>query len=67
MIAGLQILDGPSVHFVAPVSELVVIPYQSVPPHVHIVPYLSEGTCWSSDSVRYFLESSGSKDQLPGH
>ena len=33
----------------------------------HIVPQLSEGTWWSSDSVLYFLGSSGAKDQLPGN
>ena len=29
---------------------------------VHIVPKLSEGTWWSSDSVMYFFGSSGAKD-----
>ena len=33
----------------------------------HIVPYLSEGTWWSSNSFMDFLGSSGAKDQLPGH
>ena len=33
----------------------------------HIVPQLSKGIWWSSDSVMYFLGSSGAKDQLPGH
>ena len=33
----------------------------------HIVPQLSEGTWWSSDSVMYFLGSTGAKDLLPGH
>ena len=34
---------------------------------IQIVPQLSESTWWSSDSVMYFLESFGAKDQLPGH
>ena len=32
-----------------------------------IIQQLSEGTWWRSDSVMYLLESSGAKDQLPGH
>ena len=35
--------------------------------NVHIVQKLFQGTWWSSDSVMYFLEFSGAKDQLPGH
>ena len=33
----------------------------------HIVPQMSEGTWWTSDSVMYFLGSFEAKDQLPGH
>ena len=33
----------------------------------HIVPWLSEGTWWSSHNVMNFLGSSGGKHQLPGH
>jgi hypothetical protein len=33
---------------------------------VHIVPKLSEGIWWSSDSIMYFLGSFGAQGQLPG-